>query len=227
MRNKSGDLFCLLHGQAASPAQFDFQTAQPPDERQRLPRLLAPRFEAGSAWAPLRDWQFRGLWLANIVSNIGTTMNDTAAIWTMTSISASPLLVALMQTMTGLPLFLLALPAGALADLVDRRKLILLAQAGALLTAAGMTYLAFAGKLSAPLLLLATFQLGVASAFTMPAWQALIPDLVGRSQLSAALALGSVASTPPVPWAPWQAACWWPQPDRAPSSPSILSHSAP
>jgi MFS family permease len=145
-----------------------------------------------SAWAPLRDWQFRGLWLANIVSNIGTTMNDTAAIWTMTSISASPLLVALMQTMTGLPLFLLALPAGALADLVDRRKLILLAQVGALLTAAGMTYLAFAGKLSAPLLLLATFQLGVASAFTMPAWQALIPDLVGRPQLSAALALGSV-----------------------------------
>lgn len=119
-------------------------------------------------------------------------MNDTAAVWTMTSLAASPLLVALMQTMSGLPLFLLALPAGALADLVDRRKLILAAQAGALLTAAGMMGLAFSGNLTPPLLLLATFQLGVASAFTMPAWQALIPDLVGRPQLSAALALGSV-----------------------------------
>ncbi|MEZ0385554.1 MAG: MFS transporter [Verrucomicrobium sp.] len=148
--------------------------------------------ERASAWAPLQNAQFRGLWLANIVSNIGTTMNDTAAIWTMTQLSSSPLLVALMQTMSGLPLFLLALPAGALADLVDRRKLILLAQLGALLTAAGMAYLAWTGQLTAPLLLVATFQLGVASAFTMPAWQAMIPELVGRKQLSSALALGSV-----------------------------------
>lgn len=145
-----------------------------------------------SAWAPLRDPFYRGLWMANIVSNIGTTMNETAAVWTMTALSSSPLLVALMQTMAGLPLFLLALPAGALADLVDRRKLILAAQTGALLTAAGMTFFAWRGQLSAPVLLLATFQLGVASAFTMPAWQAMIPELVGRSQLSAALALGSV-----------------------------------
>jgi MFS family permease len=119
-------------------------------------------------------------------------MNDTAAVWTMTTIAHSPTLVSLMQTMTSLPLFFFALPAGALADLVDRRRLILLAQVGALLTAVGMAILAYAGRLDSTLLLLATFQLGIASAFTMPAWQALIPEIVGKSQLSSALALGGI-----------------------------------
>ncbi len=151
----------------------------------------APR-QSPPFWAPLRSPVFRGLWLANLVSNVGNTMNDTAAVWTMTTLSHSPLLVTLMQTMSSLPLFLLALPAGALADLVDRRRLIIWAQIGAFVTAAGMVFLALSGNLTAPLLLLATFQLGVASAFTLPAWQALIPDILGRQQLSAALALGSV-----------------------------------
>jgi MFS family permease len=97
-----------------------------------------------------------------------------------------------MQTMSSLPLFLLALPAGALADLVDRRRLILLAQTGALLTAVGMAALAWTGALTQTLLLLATFQLGVAAAFTMPAWQALIPEVVGKDQLSSAIALNGV-----------------------------------
>ncbi len=145
-----------------------------------------------SAWSPLRNRYYRALWLGSMVSNIGTTMNDTAAVWTMTTMTSSPYLVSLMQTMSSLPLFLLALPAGALADLVDRRRLILLAQTGALLTAAGMAVLAWRGSLSQALLLLATFQLGVSSAFTMPAWQALIPEVVGREQLSAAVALNGV-----------------------------------
>jgi MFS family permease len=136
-----------------------------------------------SAWSPLRLSLFRALWIGSVVSNIGTTMNDTAAVWTMTTLTASPTMVSLMQTMSSLPLFLLALPAGAMADLIDRRRLILVAQAGALLTAAGMAGLAWFGQLNAALLLLGTFQLGVAAAFTMPAWQALIPEIVGRDQL--------------------------------------------
>ncbi|MDI1313948.1 MFS transporter, partial [Prosthecobacter sp.] len=86
-----------------------------------------------SAWSPLRNSVYRAMWLGSIGSNIGTTMNDTAAVWTMTTMTSSPYLVSLMQTMSSLPLFLLALPAGALADLVDRRRLILIAQTGALL----------------------------------------------------------------------------------------------
>src|SRR6478752_7417978 len=105
-----------------------------------------------SAWSPLRSKIFRTLWIANIVSNIGSTMNDTAAVWTMTTLDASPTFVSLMQTMSSLPLFFFALPAGALADLVDRRRLILLAQLGALLTAAGMALLAYTGRLDAYLL---------------------------------------------------------------------------
>ncbi len=135
---------------------------------------------------------FRALWLASIVSNIGTTMNDTAAVWTMTTLTGSPTMVSLMQAMSSLPLFLFALPAGALADLVNRRRLILFAQTGALLTALGMAAFAWFGTLGQSLLLLATFQLGVAAAFTSPAWQALIPEIVGRQQLGQAIALSGV-----------------------------------
>ncbi len=71
------------------------------------------------AASPFRQPLFRALWLASVVSNIGTTMNDTAAIWTMATLTPSPLMISLMQTMSSLPLFPLALPAGALADLVD------------------------------------------------------------------------------------------------------------
>lgn len=142
--------------------------------------------------SPLRLPLFRALWLGSIVSNIGTTMNDTAAVWTMTTLTGSPTMVSLMQAMSSLPLFLFALPAGALADLVNRRRLILLAQTGALLTAAGMAVLVWMGMLNQSLLLLATFQLGVAAAFTTPAWQALVPEIVGRAQLAPAIALSGV-----------------------------------
>ena len=83
-----------------------------------------------AAPSPLRLPLFRAIWLGSIVSNIGTTMNDTAAVWTMTTLTGSATMVALMQTMASLPMFLFALPAGALADLVNRRRLILCAQAG-------------------------------------------------------------------------------------------------
>jgi len=91
-----------------------------------------------SETSPLRLPLYRALWMASVVSNIGTTMNDTAAVWTMTSLTKSALMVSLMQTMSSLPLFLLGLPAGALADVVSRRKVILISQSGALLTAAVM-----------------------------------------------------------------------------------------
>ncbi len=147
---------------------------------------------ASGPWAPLRLPLFRALWLGSIISNIGTTMNDTAAVWTMTTLSSSPFMISLMQTMSSLPLFLFALPAGALADLVNRRTLIIFAQAGALLTAAGMAVLAWFGMLSPALLLLATFQLGLAAAFTTPAWQALVPEIVGKELLSPSIALSGV-----------------------------------
>ncbi len=126
-------------------------------------------------------------------------MNDTAAVWIMTEMAKVtttpdrvPVMISLMQTMSSLPLFLLGLPAGALADLVDRKRLILIAQTGAFCVAGLMAGLAWMGMLTPTTLLLVTFLLGVASTFTMPAWQALVPEVVGRPQLSQAIALNSV-----------------------------------
>src|SRR3954453_5784281 len=97
-----------------------------------------PRSEGNvpSAYAPLRRVIFRWLWIASLTSNIGTWMQNVGAAWLMTDLSASPLMVALVQAATNLPFFVLAVPAGALADIVDRRRLLLVAQSWMLLVAA-------------------------------------------------------------------------------------------
>src|SRR5438094_9239205 len=84
--------------------------------------------EPTSAWSPLRYPVFRALWIASLVSNIGTWMQNVGGVWLMSSLSPSPFLVALMQTATSLPVFLVGIPAGALADIVDRRRLLLCTQ---------------------------------------------------------------------------------------------------
>src|SRR3989442_3271731 len=89
-----------------------------------------------SPWSPLRRPLFRSLWIADVASNIGTWMHDAAAAWLMTLLAPSPLLVSLVQAATTLPLFLLALPAGALADIFDRRRILLIAQVWWFLTTA-------------------------------------------------------------------------------------------
>src|SRR5690606_22342337 len=81
-----------------------------------------PRAELPSAWAPLRRAMFRALWIASLASNVGTWMQSVAAVWLMTSLTPSPVMIALVQTAASAPLVLLGLPAGALADMVDRRK---------------------------------------------------------------------------------------------------------
>src|SRR6202158_6628705 len=95
----------------------------------KIPVAKEPeRKDAGSfasAWSPLRESVFRALWIATVVSNIGTWMQDVGESWLMTSLPPSPVLVALVETFGSLPVVLLALPAGALADIVDRRRLLL------------------------------------------------------------------------------------------------------
>src|SRR3954451_8391765 len=83
---------------------------------------------ARSAWGPLAWPVFRALWIAALASNIGTLMQGVAAAWLMTSLTTSPVPVALLTTMANLPLFLVGLPAGAIADVVDRRRLVILTQ---------------------------------------------------------------------------------------------------
>jgi MFS family permease len=146
-----------------------------------------------SPWSPLRQSVFRVLWFATIASNIGTWMQNVGASWLMTTLSPSPLIIAMVQAATSLPVFLLALRAGALADIVDRRALILITQVWMLAAAAALSAATYAGAMSPALLLLLTFLLGVGSAMSGPAWQAMITDLVAPQEVSAAVALNRVA----------------------------------
>src|SRR2546427_2359155 len=147
---------------------------------------------SASAWSPLRHPVFRALWVVTIISNVGTWMQNVAAAWLMTSLSQSSVMVALVQTATSLPVFFLALPAGALADVVDRRRLLLLTQSWMLLIALLLGALTLLNLTTPWTLLLLTFSLGIGAATNAPAWQSCIPELVPREDLPGAVALGSV-----------------------------------
>ena len=144
-----------------------------------------------SPWSPLRQAVFRSIWIATVVSNIGTWMQSVGVAWLMTSLTSSPLLVALMQTATSLPIFILGLPAGTLADLVDRRKLLLATESWMLLVALSLGILTLTGHISTWILLALTLLMGLGSAFDAPAWQAIVPDLVARQDLPSAVALNA------------------------------------
>ncbi|BBH69129.1 MFS transporter [Actinoplanes sp. OR16] len=146
-----------------------------------------------SAWAPLRIAAFRSLWLALLASNIGTWMQTVGAQWLLVEESGTDTLVAVVQTASTLPIVLLALPAGALADTFDRRRLLLAVQV--FLTGVGvlLTVLTVTDRMQPALLLTLTFVLGAGQAVTGPTWQSVIPELVPRSQLPSASALGAIS----------------------------------
>ncbi|HEX8774051.1 MAG TPA: MFS transporter [Pyrinomonadaceae bacterium] len=146
-----------------------------------------------TAWSPLSLPLFRALWLAAVASNIGTWMHNVGADWLMTTLAPSPLMVALMQTAENAPLFMLALPAGALADIVDRRRLLLCSQGWMLISAVTLAALTLLGLTTPWVLLLLIFSLGLGAVLNAPAWQAIVPELVPRSELSSAVSLNSVA----------------------------------
>jgi len=146
---------------------------------------------ADPIWNPLRHGTFRAFWLASLVSNLGTMMQSVGAAWLMTSLSASPVLVALVQTATNLPTFVFALVAGALADIVDRRMLILATQTWMLLSALLLGLLTLTGHATPFALLALTFSLGAGAALNAPALQAIVPELVPRDELTEAITLNS------------------------------------
>lgn len=118
-------------------------------------------------------------------------MQSVGVTWVMTSLTASPLLVALMQTAASLPIFLLGIPAGSVADLVNRRKLLLVTESWLLLVALTLGLLTLSGHITSWALLALTFLMGLGSAFDGPAWQAIVPDLVSREEVPAAVVLNS------------------------------------
>jgi len=145
-----------------------------------------------SAWAPLRHKIFFALFVAQLASNIGTLMQSVGSAWLMGDLGGSPALVALVQTATFLPVLIVGIPAGALADIVDRRKLLVATQASMMVAAFLLTVLAFLDKVTPGSLLTLTFLLGLGTGLNGPAWQAIQPDLVPKRELSQALALGAL-----------------------------------
>lgn len=148
--------------------------------------------DQATAWAPFGHLAFAILWTATVISNIGTWMHDVASGWLMTSLSPSPLMVALVQAATTLPVFLFALPAGAFADLVDRRRLLIVVMTVMLVSTLLLGLLVIFDLVTAWILLAFTFLSGAGAAFVTPAWQAIVPQLVPRSELQPAVALNSV-----------------------------------
>lgn len=148
---------------------------------------------AGSTWAPLASPIYRALWIAQFVSNLGTWMQTVGAQWMLVGDPRAPVLVPLVQTATTLPVMLLALPSGVLADLVDRRRLLLATQGAMAAGVAALATLTGAGLATPTVLLTLLFLIGCGQALTAPAWQAIQPDLVPREQIPAAAALGSMS----------------------------------
>jgi MFS family permease len=154
-----------------------------------LPNSSSP---STSLWRPLRSPTFRNLLTANVVSDIGTFMQSVGAAWLMVSLNAGPMYVALIQTASALPFFLLALPAGAVGDILDRRRIILSTETWMIAVASLVAGLTLAGLMSPLLLLILTFALSSGDAFESPSWRAILPELVEKEDLQAASALNGI-----------------------------------
>jgi MFS family permease len=145
-----------------------------------------------SAWAPMAISAFRVLWFAQLGSNIGTWMQTVGAQWFLVEAAAGPTVIALVQTASLAPAVLFSLPAGVLADSLDRRRLLIVGSAVSALIAGVLTVIAALHHLTPWTILGFTFLLGITSTLTSPAWQAIQPELVPRSMIGASSALGGV-----------------------------------
>ncbi len=154
-------------------------------------QIHTKRAAAASFLAPLRHPAYRALWIASLASNLGGWMQDMGAAWLMTTLTPSPVLIALVQAATSLPVFFLAIPAGALADIVARRRVLLLSNIWALASVVALTYFTLAGGISPTILLALTFSVGIGATLEGPALQAVVTELVSHAELPAAVALNS------------------------------------
>lgn len=156
--------------------------------------MSAPAAEPAknSGFAPLRQQVFAVLWVATIVGNIGSFMRDVASAWLVTDLSGAPAAVAMVQAAATLPIFLLAIPAGVLSDILDRRKFLIAIQILLGLVSLSLMTLAHTGLLTVSSLIALTFLGGIGAALMGPTWQAIVPELVSKSDLKNAVALNSL-----------------------------------
>ncbi|MCG2633198.1 MFS transporter [Bradyrhizobium sp. WYCCWR 13023] len=153
----------------------------------------APEYAASSSvWAPFASRAFVWLWLANAVSALGTWIQNAASAWIMTDLAPSPIMVSLVQATAQLPVLLLALPAGAIADLMDRKRLLIITNILMLGASAILAVVAVVGRIDPAMLLVLSVLLAIGAALNSPAWAASVPLTVSRRSLAQALVLNSV-----------------------------------
>ncbi len=156
------------------------------------PSAPAVAGSSSGSFAPLRQPVFAVLWAATVLGNIGSFMRDVASSWMVTELSASPAAVALIQTAATLPIFLLAIPAGVLSDILDRRRFLIGIQILLAAVSASLLLLARTNTLTVEYLVALTFVGGIGAALMGPTWQSIVPELVPRSDLKNAVALNSL-----------------------------------
>lgn len=144
------------------------------------------------SFAPLRQPLFAALWTASLVSSFGSLIQSTGASWMMTELTNSAHMVALVQTATALPILMFSLLAGAIADIYERRLVMLLSLLTMMVASFALSGLAFAGLAGPWTLLVVTFVLGVGAALYSPAWQSSVAEQVSRDEMPAAVALNSL-----------------------------------
>ena len=145
-----------------------------------------------SLWTSLRNPVFRRLWIASLVSGVCVSAHDTAATWVMNTLTPSMFLISVMSTVAALPFFFFTLPAGALADTVDRKKLLCVMNLWLAGSAACLAFLGFFGLLNPYVILISVFMMGVGFAFNAPAWSSVVPEVVSKEELPSAVTLGGL-----------------------------------
>src|SRR5262249_42589073 len=153
--------------------------------------LFSSSAKAGSPFSPFRHPAFAVIWTATVIANVGSWMYTAASGWLMTGLNPDPLIVSLVQVATTLPMFLVAIPAGALADILDIRKFLIVSESAYTLMSVIFAAIVWLDLAPANLLLF-TFLTGVAGALTAPAWQAVVPKLFPRQDLNQAVAANGV-----------------------------------
>lgn len=146
-----------------------------------------------SPWEPLRNKIFLAIWIAATASNIGTWIQIIGEKWQMAELTKSPLLISLIETGSTLPMLALAMAAGAIADILDRRKLLIAAQAYMMLVAGALAGLTFTHHISPAVLLVMSLLLGIGAAVNAPTWSAIIPEILPRKQIPAGVTLNSAS----------------------------------
>lgn len=159
------------------------------DAQAPIPPVTTP----GGMFAPFRYPAFRAIWTANLWSALGATIQSVGAAWMMTDLSHSHHMVALIQASTTIPIMLFGIPAGAIADNFDRRRVMLAAQIGMLVVSAVLALLSWHGMVSPYVLLALTLLIGIGTALNSPAWQASVRNQVGHKDLPQAISLNTIA----------------------------------